>query len=102
MLLVVLEHDRGVMAEAAREALTFGRTLASRMGVPLHAALIGGDGAALVAEAGAHGAAMVHTVVHDVLPDYGPEAWGEVDRRHGPCGWRPPPCWPAEATAATR
>ena len=78
MLLVVLEHDRGVMAEAAREALTFGRTLASRMGVPLHAALVGGDGAVLVAEAGAHGAAMVHTVVHDVLSDYGPEAWGEV------------------------
>ena len=78
MLLVVLEHDRGVMAEAAREALTFGRTLASRMDVPLHAALVGGDGAALVAEAGAHGAAAVHTVVHDVLSDYGPEAWGEV------------------------
>ena len=77
MLLVVIEHDRGTMAEAAREALTFGRTLASRMDVPLHAALVGDD-AGLVAEAGAHGAGVVHTVMHPVLSDYGPEAWGEV------------------------
>ncbi|MDE0196386.1 MAG: electron transfer flavoprotein subunit alpha/FixB family protein [bacterium] len=78
MLLVVLEHDRGTMAEAAREALTFGRALAGRMGVPMHAALIGSEEAALVTEAGAHAAARVHTVVHPVLSDFGPEAWGEV------------------------
>ncbi len=78
MLLVVLEHDRGAMAEAAREALTFGRTLASRMDVPLHAALVGDDDAGLVAEAAAHGARGVHTVVHPVLSDFGPEAWGEA------------------------
>ena len=78
MLLVILEHDGGAMAEAAREALTFGRTLASRMDVPLHAALVGDDDAGLVAEAGAHGTSVVHTVVHPVLSDFGPEAWGEV------------------------
>ena len=78
MLLVVIEHDRGTMAEAAREALTVGRALASRMDVPLHAALVGDDDAGLVAEAGAHGAGVVHTVMHPVLSDYGPEAWGEV------------------------
>ncbi|MYI56391.1 MAG: electron transfer flavoprotein subunit alpha/FixB family protein [Acidimicrobiia bacterium] len=78
MLLVILEHDQGVMAEAAREALTFGRTLASRMDVPLHAALVGDDDAGLVTEAGAHGTGMVHTAVHPVLSDFGPEAWGEV------------------------
>ena len=78
MLLVILEHDRGAMGEAAREALTFGRTLAGRMGAPMHAALISSDEAALVAEAGAHGAETLHTVVHPVLSDYGPEAWGEV------------------------
>ncbi|MCY4193912.1 MAG: electron transfer flavoprotein subunit alpha/FixB family protein [bacterium] len=78
MLLVVLEHDRGAMGEAAREALTFGRRLAGRMGAPLHAALIGADDADLVAEAGAFGAEAVYTVVHEVLADFGPEAWGEV------------------------
>ncbi|WP_420432572.1 electron transfer flavoprotein subunit alpha/FixB family protein [Candidatus Poriferisocius sp.] len=77
MLLVVLEHDRGSMDEAAREALTFGRGLASQMGVPLHAALIGSDAPELVAEAGTYGAEAVYTVAHEVLADFGPEAWGE-------------------------
>ena len=78
MLLVVLEHDRGAMDEAAREALAFGRNLAGRMGAPLHAALIGADDADLVSEAGAFGAEAVYTVVGDVLGDFGPEAWGEA------------------------
>ncbi len=78
MLLVVLDHDRGVMAEPGREALTFGRTLAARMGVPMHAALVGGNDETLVAEAGVYGAAVIHSVVDPVLSDYGPEAWGEV------------------------
>ncbi|WP_419845598.1 electron transfer flavoprotein subunit alpha/FixB family protein [Candidatus Poriferisocius sp.] len=78
MLLVVLEHDRGAMDEAAREALTFGRKLAAQMGAPLHAALIGADDAELVAEAGAFGAEAVYTAVHEVLADFGPEAWGEA------------------------
>ena len=78
MLLVVLEHDRGAMAEAAREALTFGRGLAAQMGGPLHAALIGTDDAGLVAEAGAYGAEAVYTVTHEVLADFGPEAWGQA------------------------
>ncbi|WP_419925398.1 electron transfer flavoprotein subunit alpha/FixB family protein [Candidatus Poriferisocius sp.] len=78
MLLAVLEHDRGAMDEAAREALTAGRGLAAQMGVPLHAALIGADDAELVAEAGAFGAEAVYTVVGDVLADFGPEGWGEA------------------------
>ena len=78
MLLVVLEHDRGAMAEAARESLTFGRGLAAEMGGPLHAALIGTDDDGLVAEAGAFGAEAVYTVTHEVLADFGPEAWGEA------------------------
>ncbi len=77
MLLVVVEHDRGAMAEAGREALTAGTGLAEQMGVPLHAALIGSDAAELAAEAGAYGAEAVYTVVHEVLGDFGPEAWGE-------------------------
>ena len=78
MLLVVLEHDRGELVEAAREALTFGRTLAGRMGSELHAALIGADDDALVAAAGDYGADTVHTCTHEVLSDYGPDAHGAV------------------------
>ena len=81
MLLVVLEHDRGALGEPGREALTFGRTLAAKMDVPMHAAAVGaglGGGIDdLVAQAGAHGAARVCTVDHEVLSDFGPEAWGE-------------------------
>ncbi|GJM37435.1 MAG: electron transfer flavoprotein subunit alpha [Acidimicrobiales bacterium] len=78
MLLVVLEHDRGELVEAAREALTFGRTLAAKMGDDLEAALIGADDDSLVAEAGAYGASTVHTCTHEVLSDYGPDAHGAV------------------------
>ncbi len=76
MLLVALEHDRGVLAEAAREALTFGRALAEKMDEDLEAALIGSDDEELVDEAGRYGAEVVHTCVHDVLSDYGPDAYG--------------------------
>ncbi|WP_420640078.1 electron transfer flavoprotein subunit alpha/FixB family protein [Candidatus Poriferisocius sp.] len=78
MLLVVLEHERGTLGEAAQQALTVGRGLAEQMGVPLGGALIGDDDAGLVAEAGAYGAETVSTVVHEVLADFGPEAWGEA------------------------
>ena len=80
MLLVVLEHDRGTLGEPAREALTFGRTLAAKMGAEMHGAVIGACEAGpdpAAAEASAHGAARVHTVEHGVLSDFGPEAWGE-------------------------
>ncbi len=76
MLLVVLEHDRGELAEAALEALTFGRTLAAKMGADLHAALIGSDSSDLVDEAGRFGAETVHVVTHPILSDYGSEAYG--------------------------
>ncbi|MDG2027003.1 MAG: electron transfer flavoprotein subunit alpha/FixB family protein [Acidimicrobiales bacterium] len=78
MLLVVLEHERGELVEAACEALTFGRVLAAKMGEDLEAALIGSDDDALVAAAGEYGAETVHTCTHDVLSDYGPDAYGAV------------------------
>ena len=80
MLLVVLEHDRGALGEPAREALTFGRILAAKMGVEMHALAIGTGPAAAeqaAAVAGSHGAARLYTVEHDVLSDFGPEAWGQ-------------------------
>jgi electron transfer flavoprotein alpha subunit len=78
MLLVILEHDRGELVEASREALTFGRVLAAEMQAPLEAALIGADDQDLVAAAAEYGVGIVHTCTHDVLVDYGPDAHGEV------------------------
>jgi electron transfer flavoprotein alpha subunit len=78
MLLVVVEHDRGTLAPATEEALTYGRDLAGRLGVPMHAVTIGAAADSLVPALSAHGVAVVHQAHHDVLTDYGPEAWGET------------------------
>ena len=79
MLLVVLEHDRGALAEAGREALTFGRTLAEKLAVDMSAAVIGAreQAQAVAVEAGAYGASSVFTADDEILSDFGPEAWGE-------------------------
>lgn len=78
MLLVILEHENGELVEAAKEALTFGRTLAEKMDDDLEAALIGSDDDDLVDAAGEYGADTIHTCTHDLLSDYGPDAYGAV------------------------
>ena len=78
MLLVILEHENGELVEAAKEALTFGRVLAEKMDDDLEAALIGSDDDDLVEAAGEYGADTVHTCTHDLLSDYGPDAYGAV------------------------
>jgi electron transfer flavoprotein alpha subunit len=75
---VLVEHDRGVVADAALEALTAGRELAARLGAPLHALVIGDVSAALLATVGEYGAEVIHQARHDLLSDYGPETWGET------------------------
>ncbi len=80
-LLVVLEHDRGELAEGAREAMTAGRDLADQMAVELHAVVIGEGADDLVDEAAAFGAETVHVVTHDLLTDYGSDAWAEAVRQ---------------------
>ena len=78
MLLVVIEHDRGVLAASSEEAMTAGRALADRLGLALHAITIGADADGLVDVLGAYGAVAVHQAHAGVLTDYGPEAWGET------------------------
>jgi electron transfer flavoprotein alpha subunit len=78
MLLVLVEHDRGALAAASLEALTFGRRLAATIGVPLHALTIGDAGDPLAPEAAQFGAEVVHQAHHELLADYGPEAWGDT------------------------
>ena len=75
MLLVVLEHDRGTIADASFEALTAGRELAAALAIPMHAVSIGTD---LSASAAEYGATTTHVVSEPMLDDYGPEAWGEA------------------------
>jgi len=72
--LVIVEHDRGTLAPATLEALTAARAL----GDSVEALSIGAAADGLAAELAAYGAAAVHLVHHDLLSDYGPEAWGDV------------------------
>ena len=75
-LLVVCDHDRGHLAEASLEALAFGRPLAAAAGLELAAVVIGEGAEAASTSLAAHGAATVHLASHDLLTDFGPEAWG--------------------------
>lgn len=77
MLLVVIEHDRGVLSPASGEALTFGRALAASVGIELHALTIGVVADGIAGALGDHGVAAVHQAHHELLADYGPETWGE-------------------------
>jgi electron transfer flavoprotein alpha subunit len=72
-VLVVVEHDRGSLSSASLEALTAARAL----GGDVHALTLGAAADGAADALAAHGAAVVHQVHHDLLADYGPEAWGE-------------------------
>jgi electron transfer flavoprotein alpha subunit len=75
-ILVVIEHDRGTMADASAEALTFGRSLAGQLGVECEALLIVDE--ALADDCASYGASTVHVVPVDWLTDYSPEVCGDV------------------------
>jgi len=77
-LLVLCDHDRGTLAEASLEALTFGRNLAGRLDVSWGAVLIGSGADQAVGHLAAYGVGTVHLATHELLTDYGPEAWGET------------------------
>jgi electron transfer flavoprotein alpha subunit len=72
--LVIVEHDRGILNSSSLEALAAARTL----GDAVEAITIGVAADGLVGELAAHGATTVRQVHHDLLSDYGPEAWGDV------------------------
>jgi len=73
-VLVVVEHDRGALSPATLEALAAARGIDAEV----HALTLGAAADGAAAELAAHGAAVVHQVHHDLLADYGPEAWGDA------------------------
>lgn len=73
-VLVVIEHDRGTLSPASLEALTAARTVDA----DVHALTLGASADSLAGTLAAHGASVVHQVHHDLLNDFGPEAWGEA------------------------
>ncbi|MEE2768672.1 MAG: electron transfer flavoprotein subunit alpha/FixB family protein [Actinomycetota bacterium] len=77
-VLVLCDHDRGALSEASLEAMTFGRVLAGQTNVPCTAVLIGAGANDAIGGLAAYGAEAVHIADHELLTDYGPEAWGET------------------------
>jgi electron transfer flavoprotein alpha subunit len=73
IVLVIAEHDRGALAPATLEAVTAARALGE-----VHVATVGATADGLFETLALHGAMTVHQVHHDMLADYGPEAWGEA------------------------
>ena len=76
-VLVLCDHDRGALAEASLEALTFGRKLANDLGVACGAVLIGEGADNASTSLASYGADNIYLVEHSLLTDYGPSAWGE-------------------------
>lgn len=72
-VLVIAEHDRGSLAAATLEALTAARGLGT-----VHAVTLGAAADGLAGDLATYGASAVHQVHHDLLTDYGPEAWGDA------------------------
>jgi electron transfer flavoprotein alpha subunit len=77
VFLYLVEHDRGRIDETTLGGLTGARLLAESLGAELQAVVIG-TGAATASEGmDAFGAERIHLVCHDLLVDYGPDAWAE-------------------------
>ena len=75
-VLVVVEHDRGNLAGATHDAVAAGRHLAGDD--DLVALTIGAKADGLADDLRDLGVDVTQQAHHDVLADYGPEAWGEV------------------------
>jgi electron transfer flavoprotein alpha subunit len=75
-ILVVVEHDRGTLADASLEAFAFARSIAEQLGESVEALLIGVDASGLADTCAAHGASVVHSA--PIAGDYGPEAYGMI------------------------
>ena len=74
MILVLVDHDRGVLDPLSTRALTAARKIDSDM----QAVVIGSAGAALASEVGKFGAKILHVVNNPELTDYAPMASGKA------------------------
>lgn len=77
-VLVVIEHDRGEMADASLEALAVAADIAGQLSTDVSALLIGADAGGLADQCAAGGASTIHLCDDAALSDYGPDAWGSV------------------------
>ena len=74
MILVLVDHDRGVLDPLSTRALTAARGIDS----DIQAVVIGAAGAAVAAEVGKFGAKVLHVVNNAEISDYAPMASGRA------------------------
>ncbi len=73
MILVHIDHDRGVLDPVSLQALTVARRLDS----DVHA-VVAGDAQPFSAELAAHGAAIIHVAENAAFADFAPQATGHA------------------------
>lgn len=78
MILGLIEHDRGVLEEAALQMTAFGLDLAERTKTQFTAVLMGESARPLVPAIRAYGVSSIVLVRHDAMDDYAPAAWAEA------------------------
>ena len=77
-LLVLCDHDRGVVSDSAYEALTFAKPISDSENISLQAVLIGQGAEEAAKSIISFGVETVNIATHECLTDYGPEIWGEA------------------------
>jgi electron transfer flavoprotein alpha subunit len=75
MILVFVECDASGAAEVSRETVTFARSLAERIGGPVHAVVVGNRPGGVVDQLGAYGVTDVHHATGEAVSAYGGAAW---------------------------
>jgi electron transfer flavoprotein alpha subunit len=74
MILVLLDHDRGVLDQLSLRAMTAARKLSDEV----QAVVIGRDGESLAQVASEYGASILNVAIHPDLNDYTPTASGRA------------------------
>jgi electron transfer flavoprotein alpha subunit len=79
-VLTFVEHAGGEPDRLSLEALALARALATKLGAPLEAVLLGSATEDVAGQLGAHGVGTAHVAIDPRLDDFAPAAWGTAIR----------------------
>ncbi len=79
-VLAFVEHAGGEPDRLSLEALSLARGLATRLGVPLDAVLLGTDAEGAASRLGTYGVGLAHVAGDALFDDYAPAAWAAAIR----------------------
>src|SRR4051812_31755962 len=79
-VLVFVEHVGGEPDRLSFEAIALGRKIATALGAPLDAVVLGTGGEAVSGRLGTHGVGLAHVASAATFDDYAPAAWGAAIR----------------------